>query len=246
MAIGQEGFQPVESRVLATRANISPVVGQSHFIDSADQLWFVNEVEISGGQLDVSITRYDFARGLGYDIPAARTSRFGPPTDWTVVDAAGVPVKLVRIDFVSQPTATAQVARSGITTFTWSPAVGDTGWGSYGSVVVNSTTNYTYLFKTYAFPAVHHRRGGRQKDGYMLPATLSLNPVSGSARGILAINTWGFAFTDGDPYTSKPYIASPRITFTGYPPVYPSNVNLDGLATYDDIFVGDFIEVKSA
>ena len=127
VARNYEGFVPLETVVVGTRSFQQdirderrlrparlPVSGQSYFVDENDNVWFVNEVAHSAlrayrDELEVSLSRYGLAQGLGYDIPSARTSAFGPPSGWMLVDAAGVPVQVVRVDdtFNVRPTTTA-------------------------------------------------------------------------------------------------------------------------------------------
>ena len=179
----QSGFVPVETVVVGVRggAALNPQVGTSHFIDERSRLWFVNEVARASfsraADLEVSLTRYGLARGLGYDVPADRSSQFGPPTGWGLVDAAGVPVQVVSVQLVVRHAFDATQTIPFYSRFFFVPAAGDSGSIS------------TRIGRAYAVS--HRQRGGRNRSGWLIPDT------AGASTG------WRFGFPDGDPYRSS-------------------------------------------
>ena len=188
VVVGTNSFQQEHREVRRLRPARLPVSGQSYFVDDAENVWFVNEVAHTAlrnyrDQLEVSLTRYGLAQGLGYDIPSSRTAAFGPPSGWTLVDAAGVPVQVMRVDetFDVRPTTTNVLTE--YSRFTTLDVAGDT--GTYTAGVL--------------FPAQHARRGARNRSGFITSAE------GRAGTGFL------FVFENGNPYTSRAaaFIGSP-------------------------------------
>ena len=154
--LSQEGFNVLETVVVSVNVPLRFVVGVSHFVDERDRIWFVNEVALStvgvGARTEVSLSRYGLAAGLGYDIPSERASQFGPPTGWTLVDAARVPVQVVRVQqvyftYFNQPNVVPFYVR-----FQTIRVAGDSGSHAEANAV----------------PASHRQRGGRRRDGWIV------------------------------------------------------------------------------
>lgn len=154
--LSQEGFNVLETVVVSVNVPLRFVVGVSHFVDERNRIWFVNEVALStvgvGARTEVSLSRYGLAAGLGYDVPSERASRFGPPTGWTLTDAAGVPVQVVRVSevyytYFNQPNVIPLYVR-----FRLNTVAGDTGSQAEANAV----------------PASQRQRGGRRRDGWLV------------------------------------------------------------------------------
>ena len=100
-------FSPVETRVVTVAGLRIQTVGSSHFVDTEARVWFVTEARELGRRSSVEtemvISRYAYDVDLGYDVPSARSSQFGPPAAWTWVDADGVPVQVLRVTDVAFP-----------------------------------------------------------------------------------------------------------------------------------------------
>ena len=220
----------IESRVIATRAMISPNINVSHFVDSAGRLWFVNEAREVAGAIEVSVSRYDYgASRLGYDVPLNRVSRFGPPAQWEVTDAAGVPVRLVRIDSIwnlvstsTSGSAQRTIVPYGEYVFSWSPGIGDRNWGVYRRALGSaSTVQYLYTFDpAFAIPAILHKSGSRKRDGYMI-AVAWVNALADaptfypiSAIGKAQVVGWRFGFSSDSndiDFIARPFYATPHV-----------------------------------
>ena len=144
-------FSPVETRVVTARGLSIRTVGSAHFIDDEDRVWFVTEAREVGRRTfrdtECVISRYAYRVDLGYDVPADRSSQFGPPATWTWVDAAGVPVQVVRVTDVAFPPQ-----QSGFVFFSLFKPIGDR------STVV----------PTAGVRASQRSAGGRRRDGTLL------------------------------------------------------------------------------
>lgn len=158
----EDDFVAIENQVVRIRdaAVVVDAVGNAHFVDDSDppRVWYVNEVRTlyRGGQLDISISRYSYRVGIGYDIPAMRTSRFGPPATWPCVDAAGVPIQVLRCWNVAVQTGSGPEEAGGqFANFRLARQPGDT-----GAVPLQPRA---------AVPASHRRRGGGSRRGALVP-----------------------------------------------------------------------------
>lgn len=96
-------FFSIESRAVQVYGLSSPAVGSAHFIDDARRIWFVGQVlEVAPNRHEVAIARYGLRTTLGHNIPADRAdAAWSVPSGWTWVDAARVPVRVVRVESVT-------------------------------------------------------------------------------------------------------------------------------------------------
>ena len=236
IARNYEGFVPLETVTIGARSVSGvPEPGLSHFIDEESRLWFVNQVAHDTfrpylDDVEVSVSRYGLSQGLGYNIPSSRSSQFGPVSGWTLVDAAGVPVQVMRVDQVfDKPAGIADAeTETNYARFTTLDVAGDS--GTYAI----SSGGFLNLY-----PAKHSRRGNRVRSGWIM-----------AAQG-LAGTGFFFVFEHGDPYRS-------RVVFSGSGSVvqpFGSSVlssilrpSFDGrpLSTDDGVEVDDFIIMQSA
>ena len=93
------------------------------------------------------MSRYDFRAELGYDIPP-RVAQFGPPTNWPMVDAAGVPVQVVRVETLTE--------------------FKQSGWDTYTMALTTVSGDTGYPFTaTGAWLASLRQSGGRRRAGYL-------------------------------------------------------------------------------
>ena len=229
IGVDETDYAPVETRIVRVRDPRVQVVsiGNAHFVDDGARFgrtaaaWWVGEVRTSpnGATSDLTVTRYSYQTGLGYDIPSARSAQFGPPAAWTPVDAAGVPLQIVRARLVElKPDEAHDADDQGgdFSEFRLARQLGDTG-------------NMTQRLPATLIPCDHRGRASASRPG-------ALAMTFGFDGGLYSFWDASWVFTPSaatGPYTLH---AGPT---RGNPPVdyLPVGRGVDALVEEGDFFV---------